>query len=269
MLHIMMDVYDSKTAKLNNLEAIYETIYKVTNFSGVKTVMPPILVPYYYGKVKEDDGISAFVFLKGGHFTIHTFPEHECYFVDLLYDKFVQEDKLVEVLSRELPFEIKNIQTVDRRFNIEEQFNPKYETNIDVESDFGPHYLIKTTEKCELSIDRIYHFLDALPKKIHMDSILRPIVITDKIKDHTFISGINVIAQSHIAVHYNVEEKLAYIDVFSCSFIDCNDLPRVIESEIGVKCECVLIGRGSKHASKITTREEVIERYNKWQENIL
>ncbi len=267
MLHVMLDVYGSDTERLDDLRAVYETIYKVTNELGVKTVMPPILVPYYYGSVKEDDGISAFVFLKGGHFTIHTFPERECYFVDLLYDGFVKEDKLLETLSRELPFELRRIHTVDRRFDIQEQLN-KMES-IDENADFGPHYLIKTLEPCELDIGKIYRFLDTLPAKIHMDSILRPIVATDKIENFTIISGINVIAQSHLALHYNIETKLAYIDVFSCSFIDCDDLPRRVEQELGVPCECVLIGRGSKHASKVAQREEIVDRYNKWQKNIL
>ncbi len=103
MLHLMLDAYGCQSERQNDLKSIYEIIYKVINELSVKAVMPPILVPYYYGDVKEDDGISAYVILKGGHFTIHTFPDRECYFADLLYDGFVSEDKFVSILKAELP----------------------------------------------------------------------------------------------------------------------------------------------------------------------
>lgn len=265
MLHVMLDAYGSESPKLDDLKAVYEMIYKVITELGLKAVMPPILVPYYYGKVQEDDGISAFVFLKGGHFTIHTFPKRECYFVDLLYDGFFNEDKLAELLARELPFQFKHGNTVDRRFSIDSQVTQK---TIDESADFGPHYLIRVKQPIDWNIDGIFHFLDSLPAVIGMDSILRPVVITDKIDGYSFYSGINVIAQSHIAVHYEIASKIAYIDVFSCSFIHCENLLGVIENNIGVPCECTLISRGSKHAYKVTDRAEIANRYCGWQKVI-
>lgn len=265
MIHIMIDIYGSETEKLNDLKAVYETIFKVTNYLSVKTVMPPVLVPYYYGQVKEDDGISAFVFLSGGHFTIHTFPERECYFVDLLYNGFVNEEKLLFILKQELPFQKHKIYSADRRFNIENQIKSD---SIDANLDFGPHYLLRTTVPCELTMEQIYHFLDETPSQIAMEPILRPIVITDKIKDYTVISGLTVIAQSHISLHYYPKEKIAYIDIFSCSFIDCDHVDKTVEQALNITCDTILISRGSKHNNKLAQREDVIRRYNKWQDNI-
>lgn len=266
MLHIMIDIYGSDTDKLNDLRAVYETIYKITNYLSVKTVMPPVLVPYYYGKVKEDDGISAFVILRGGHFSIHTFPERECYFVDLLYDGYISEDKLLEVLSRELPFEDKIVHSVDRRFDLSEQCEF---SGIDEKMDFGPHYLIHTVQPAELTMEEIYHFLDELPAQINMDPILRPVVITDKVYNADIISGLTVIAQSHVALHYYKAEKLAYIDIFSCSFINCDNIISAVEKKLGVRCESLLISRGSKHTAKLAQRSEFIGRYDKWKKNIM
>lgn len=265
MLHIMLDMYGADGAKLNDMRGIYETIFKILNQMSVKLVSPPVIVPYYYGKVKDDDGISAFVILKGGHFTIHTFPERGCYFADLLYDGFISEDKLIDVLSRELPFDHKIVNIVDRRFDLSEQC--KFNT-IDEYMDFGPHYLIRTIEKKDFSIDNIYHFLDELPTRINMDPIMRPYVITDKISDFSIISGITVIAQSHIAMHYFMRTQIAYLDVFSCSFINCDNIFKIIENKLNVKCENILISRGSKHVSKLVPRSEVIERYNSWKKII-
>lgn len=265
MLHIMVDAYQANADDLSDLRIVYEKMYKVTNQMSVDTIMPPMLIPYYYGRVKEDDGISAFVLLKGGHFTIHTFPERECYFVDMLYDGFINADKLLEILSVEFPFGSKMINVVDRRFAIASQTSFD---RIDEFEDFGPHYMIKTKAPIDYNMDKIFQFLDQLPCRINMDPISRPLVITDHVMNPSIYSGITVIAQSHIAFHYYIETGMAYIDVFSCSFINCDNFVKEIENALGVECETVLISRGSKHVKKLAVRDEVIERYNAWQSNI-
>ncbi len=265
MLHIMIDAYQANPGDLSDLRMVYEKIFKITNRLMVKTIIPPVLVPYFYGRVKEDDGISAFVLLKGGHFTIHTFPERECYFVDILYDGFINTDKLVEVLSLEFPFGFKIVNVVDRRFNLSAQTAFEH---IDEKEDFGPHYLIRATCNRDFSMDDIYKFLDQLPYRINMDPIFRPVVITDNVLNPQIYSGLTVIAQSHIAFHYYKDTRLAYIDVFSCSFINCDNFISEVESALGFECETVLISRGSKHTEKLATREEIIDRYNAWQYNI-
>lgn len=264
MIHIMIDAYQSDSPKLNDLRSVYDSIVKITNYLGVKTVMPPSLVPYYYGSVLEDDGISAFVLLKGGHFTIHTFPQRECYFVDMLYDGFVSEAKLLEVLSSELPFGHNIVHSCDRRFDVSQQI----EASIDESTDFGPHYLMHNAQPTELTMEQIYSFLDAVPVLINMDPITRPTVITDRVVDPAIISGLTVIAQSHIALHYYKEEKRFWLDIFSCSFIDCDNIIQTIENLLGVSCEWNLISRGSKHTEKLTERDEYISRFNVWQDNI-
>ena len=266
MLHIMLDAYRAKSEDLNDLRLVYEKINRITSYLSVKTIMPPVLVPYYYGQVKEDDGISAFVLLKGGHFTIHTFPERECFFVDILYDGFVNADKFVEILAKEFSFEFKILNVVDRRFNIHDQAEF---ASIDVKEDFGPHYLIKAQLNRDMAMDEIFSFLDKLPTDINMDPIFRPVVITDNVNNPKIYSGLTVIAQSHIALHYYKETRLAYIDIFSCSFIRCEDLLKEVEKILGCQCESILISRGSKHTQKRTQRDEYIQRYNEWQENIL
>ena len=264
MLHIMIDAYGSDSPKLDNLKSVYDSIVKITNFVGVKTIMPPSLVPYYYGSVKEDDGISAFVLLKGGHFTIHTFPQRECYFVDMLYDGFVSESKLLEILNIELPYEHEIVHELDRRFEVTEQVV----SHIDENKDFGPHYLMHNLEPIELDMDKIYHFLDVVPVLINMDPITRPTVITDKVDEPEIISGLTVIAQSHIALHYYKNEKRFWLDIFSCSFIECDNIINTVENLLGISCEWRLISRGSKHVDKLTERDEYISRFNAWQENI-
>ena len=74
MQHIMLDAYNTQNNELlNDLKYTYDSMVKICKKLNLKQVMPPVLVPYYYGQVIEDDGISAYVLLKGGHFTIHSF----------------------------------------------------------------------------------------------------------------------------------------------------------------------------------------------------
>ena len=62
--------------------------------------------------------------------------------------------------------------------------------------------------------------------------------------------------------------QLAYIDIFSCSFINCEELLEEVERALGVSIESVLISRGSKHTTRLADREDYIDRYNAWQYNI-
>lgn len=267
MQHIMIDAYKLiKPEEMDNLKSVYNNIVKLCSDLHLKTVMPPVLVPYYYGQVKEDDGISAYVILKGGHFTIHTFPQRECYFADIFCDDFISEENCKEVFKKYFPYEQDRFNAIDRRFNIEQQMME--ENVINTDTDFGPHYLMETEDLVNLSMDKIYHILDTLPKKINMEPIMRPYVITDTIDNWSFISGIVVIAQSHIAIHFDVNEKKAFFDIFSCSFLKGDNFANEIESEIGVKLKTTLISRGTKHTNKIPFREDMVEKYKIWENNI-
>lgn len=267
MQHIMIDAYKLvKPEEMDNLRSMYDNIVKLCYDLKLKNVMPPILVPYYYGSVKEDDGISAYVILSGGHFTIHAFPQRECYFADIFLEDFISEENCKSVLKKYFPYEKDRFNAVDRRFDIEQQMMD--ENTINAESDFGPHYLMETTDDVILDIDKIYHLLDTLPKRINMDPIMRPYVITDTVDNWKYISGIVVIAQSHIAIHYDVEEKKAYLDIFSCSFLKGDNFATEIEKELGVKLKSTLISRGTKHTNKIPFREDMIEKYKIWEKNI-
>ncbi len=263
MTHLMLDAYGSDDTALNDMRSIYEFINKFTNAFNLDTIMPPVVVPYYYGSCSDDDGISAFVLLKGGHFTIHSFPFRECYFVDVLCSGFISQTKFEAFMRAELPYSNANTNYVDRRFAEENS------VVIDENADFGPHYMIKTTMKKDMDMDAISDILDQLPHRIDMLPIMRPIVVRDSLCQVHWLSGITVIAQSHIALHYNVETREVYLDIFSCSFIHCNQLHQVIEQLLGQQYDSVLISRGSKHASREAQREQIIERHSRWLGNIV
>ncbi|MBP1766502.1 MAG: hypothetical protein H6P98_617, partial [Candidatus Aminicenantes bacterium] len=85
MYHFLYDAYNGYRSRLDDIMLVHEFLEEVPLKLGVKAVMPPFVLPYYNGVVPEDCGISAFVFLAGGHFTLHTFSYRGAFFVDFLY----------------------------------------------------------------------------------------------------------------------------------------------------------------------------------------
>ena len=289
MLHMMLDVYKCNNPKFNNMLSINNLINDICTQLGLKTIAPPSIIPFYYGKVADDDGISAFVLLEGGHFTIHTFYKRRCAFIDLLFDEF-EGEYLVKLLKKRAQY--RKGQTsgetvyisdweIDRNcrnaFISIDQIN-KFKRGIEnTFSGFGPHYFVTANCKKPLSLERVYGILDHMPKKAHMTPITRPFVVYDQVDDPEFISGIVVIAESHISIHYDIAEKKLYFDMFTCrplpsdvmksAFFDMFE--DIIDRDTMIDA---LIERGQDHVyaikskSKSTIRSDWTK--NTWIENI-
>ncbi|MCX6561209.1 MAG: hypothetical protein NTZ26_11945 [Candidatus Aminicenantes bacterium] len=73
MYHFTLDAFRGFRSRLDDIHLVHEVLDEIPLRLGLKALMPPFVLPYYNGVIPEDCGISAFVFLAGGHFTIHTF----------------------------------------------------------------------------------------------------------------------------------------------------------------------------------------------------
>lgn len=284
MLHMMLDVYKCHNPKFNNMLSINNLINDVCTQLGLKAIAPPTIIPFYYGKVADDDGISAFVLLEGGHFTIHTFYKRRCAFIDLLFNEF--EGEYLNKMIQKRASVFKNGQLIGDAVNINEweidrncknsfisidQIN-KFKRGIENSfSGFGPHYFVTAKCKKQLTLENIYVILDHMPKKACMTPITRPFVVHDQIDEPEFISGIVVIAESHISIHYDIAENKLYFDMFTCrplpsdvmkkaffeEFVDVIDEKSMIDA---------LIERGQDHVYAIRTKSKSTIRQN-WTEN--
>ena len=116
MKHIMLDCYGANERQLDDVKLINEVLNRLVYKLQIKPIEPPHLLPYYYGSVKEDIGVSGKLLLLGGHVTIHTFPLRTCYFVDIFYDGEFSEEDVIEFFSNELPYN-KNTSNVEVRKN--------------------------------------------------------------------------------------------------------------------------------------------------------
>lgn len=258
----MMDAYGSIEQHANNPLAVYELLNVVAEKLKLKPVMPPFLVPYYYGEETEDGGISAFTICEGGHITIHTFPFRSCYFVDILTDEFFTAALAEATFKEQMHADTVAPLLIDRRtiYSIKDN-------KINESQDFGPHYMIEVND-IDLTMDWIYRFLDNIAQDIEMTAISRPYVIYDKKENPNFISGLLVVAQSHIAVHYDIHERNAYIDIFSCAFLSDAAIQGVLRKHFPNGFKCKLYSRGSKHNDKYKRKETRIKRDALWQKNI-
>lgn len=290
MLHMMLDIYKCHNTKFNNMLSINNLIGDICAQLDLKPVAPPTIVPFYYGKVADDDGISAFVLLEGGHFTIHTFYKRRCAFVDLLFEEF-EGEYLCKMLTKRANVikngEVEGEQVYVNSWEIDrncknafvsiDQIN-KFKRGVEKNfSGFGPHYFVTAKCKKPLTLQKIYDILDHMPQKAVMTPITRPFVVYDKIDEPRFVSGIVVIAESHISIHYDIKEQKLYFDMFTCrplpsytmknAFFD--SFEEIIDKDTMIDA---LIERGQDHVYSIKSRAKTVIRTNwkkgTWIENI-
>ncbi|MBQ7906723.1 MAG: S-adenosylmethionine decarboxylase [Clostridia bacterium] len=262
MIHILVDSYGCSTERLDNLKDVYEVINSVINVMQVDAIMPPQLIPYYYCEKPEDVGISAFVLLKGGHFTIHTFPQYGCYFADLLYDGYADAQLLETLLKREYPCGSFFLKRIDR-----DEFDGS-DMGMYQSADFGPHYMIKAKLNKTPTIDDYMTTLDNLPYEVGMHPITRPCVLRDNIKNPTYLSGIAVIAESHIAMHYNYKTGEVLMDVFSCKTVDEDKYAEAIAGMFDSFSD-VLILRGRQNEQRMDSQQNRHDSHKHWQDVIV
>lgn len=262
--HYMLDAYGCFVEQSNSIMVVNDLLVQLANDLNMKPVMPPFLVPFYYCADPDDVGVSAFcICANGSHITIHTFPYRSCYFVDILTDQFFSESDVTGAIQNQIYASTINTNVVDRRVF------EGIDGNIDTSNDFGPHYMI-TVEDIDVSFEDIFSWLDSISPKINMHAICRPYVIFDKANNPEYISGVLVVAQSHIAFHYSIKEKTANIDIFSCSFLENGAVENLLHDSFGAETSINLFARGSKHRIRCenTSRQARIKRDEAWRSNI-
>lgn len=262
MKHTTLDCYGANEHQLDNMKSINQLLTEVVYNLGLNPICPPAIIPYYYGKIKEDIGISAYILLEGGHLTIHTFPIRECYFVDCFTTDDFDEQKLYAYFLEELPFNEKKSKFITEnrptgKFDIQE-----YEPS----KDFGPHLMAEINCNVDIKMEYMFEFLEKTAYEINMDPITRATVMKSTINNPRFLSGIIVIAQSHISLHYEYATNKIYADIFSCMPFDYSQVSKVLE-RLGEVVSNVLISRGTKHIYKVKSSIEKNELLanTKWQ----
>jgi len=142
------------------------------------------------------------------------------------------------------------------------QFNKRKEGN----TYFGPHLMIDgygcPKEKLN-DVTTVYKFLDEIPDKIGMTKIMPPYVFRyEGIRPEDWgISGIVLIAESHISVHTFAEKGYFNMDIFSCKDFDVKDARDYVLKYFGAtSCEENFLMRGREFPKDIRQSIGIIKK---------
>ena len=116
--------------------------------------------------------------------------------------------------------------------------------------EFGPHITLdlKGCPK-EILSDYSLHFdyLKTLPELIHMTPITQPYVFpySGLVPEDKGITGIVIIAESHISVHSFEDKGYCFIDIFSCKDFDVERAIEITKNLFKPEdCEINIVARG-------------------------
>jgi S-adenosylmethionine/arginine decarboxylase-like enzyme len=244
------------------MKLINQLLTELVYTLDLNPICPANIIPYYYGKVKEDIGISAFVILDGGHVTIHTFPLRECYFVDVFSTRDFNEQEVYNFFLNALPFSEKK-----SKYDVRNRLVKSFEVGeYDSVVDFGPHVMAEIECEKPVSMEGMFDFLEKMAVDIDMDPITRPYIIKSSMEDPNYLSGIIVIAQSHISLHYDYKQNKIYADIFSCAPFYFTLLPEYF-AKFGKVVSNQLVSRGTKHIYLVKSNvdKDALLANTKWQ----
>jgi len=92
-------------------------------------------------------------------------------------------------------------------------------------SGYGPHLMLDLNgcnESILDNLDACYSLLKDLPAMVGMTAITQPYVFrySGSEPDDQGITGVTIIAESHISLHTYPRKQFAFVDVFSCKPFD-------------------------------------------------
>ncbi len=133
---------------------------------------------------------------------------------------------------------------------------------------FGPHLLLEAynapKEKLQ-NIGLLTDLLDRYPKELNMTPIMPPYVFKydgGNVKEDWGISGIVLIAESHIAIHTFPEKGFFTLDIFSCKEFEIRPAVDFVVNALGpCDYEEMVVERGREfprsigRAAKVITQE--------------
>jgi S-adenosylmethionine decarboxylase len=124
-------------------------------------------------------------------------------------------------------------------------------------SGYGPHLMLDLND-CNVAtlddLDSCYALLKDLPAMVGMTAITQPYVFRYEgpIPEDEGITGVVIIAESHISLHTYPKKQFAFVDVFSCKPFDVQTATDHIVRFFESKSPVVLIQeRGIQFPSSI------------------
>jgi S-adenosylmethionine decarboxylase len=115
---------------------------------------------------------------------------------------------------------------------------------------FGPHLtmdLYKCNKEKLKDYKAIFNLLNDLPEQIGMTKITQPYVFPYEglIPEDCGITGMVIIAESHISIHAFEEKDYVFVDIFSCKDFNVDKAIEIVKEAFDAKeVECNVVKRG-------------------------
>ena len=108
------------------------------------------------------------------------------------------------------------------------------------EQNFGPHLYTDATVNNSSNIDDldyIFMFMNFLPEKIGMTKITQPYIFrySGLNPDDCGITGMVIIAESHISIHTFTKKNYIFLDIFSCKYFNYLEVVEIFKNFFNVK----------------------------------
>ena len=130
---------------------------------------------------------------------------------------------------------------------------------------FGPHLTMDMygcNKKKLKDVNFVFNFLDELPAMIGMTKIMPPYTFSySGLKPEDWgVSGIVLIAESHVSLHTFPEKNFVSLDIFSCKDFDVGAAVDIIASKFEAKTyEKNFLMRGRHFPKDILRNRQIIE----------
>lgn len=115
---------------------------------------------------------------------------------------------------------------------------------------FGPHLTLDLSD-CNIDklkdLDFVFKILNDLPDKIGMTKVTQPHVFHYEglVPEDKGVTGMVIIAESHISVHTFSEKNYIFVDIFSCKPFDVEFAAKyIIDAFEAKKIEKNIVHRG-------------------------
>lgn len=122
----------------------------------------------------------------------------------------------------------------------QKRMNEDVYTDVEQTEFFGPHLMLdlaQCNQQALENLDLVFDVLNQLPAKMGMTKITQPYVFKyhGVVPEDWGITGVVIIAESHISIHTFPEKRYVFIDMFSCKNFDVEKAKKYLIKIFGSK----------------------------------
>jgi S-adenosylmethionine decarboxylase len=101
MQHLVVDAFVDDASRIGEIEPIFELLLNLPDEIGMTRITQPYVFRYR-GVVPEDWGITGMVIIAESHVSVHTFPEHKRFHLDVFSCKPFDAEAAVRLVEQRL-----------------------------------------------------------------------------------------------------------------------------------------------------------------------